>query len=138
LFEESARVPLIIAARGKSAGAASLRTVELIDLYPTLAELRGLATPAGLERVSLASLLDDPQQSRNRPALTVVKHGAVMGRSLRTERRRYTEWDRGKEGVELYDHDADPHEFRNLTGHTKLAEIQAEPERLHQDRTSVQ
>ena len=59
-----------------------------------------------------------------------------MGRSLRTERWRYTEWDGGKEGVELYDHDADPHEFRNLAGDPKHAETQAEMRRLLQGRTS--
>ena len=74
----------------------------------------------------------------DRPALTVVKHGPVMGRSLRTERWRYTEWDRGKEGVELYDHETDPHEFRNLAGDTKHAGTQAELKRLLQDRTRGQ
>jgi uncharacterized sulfatase len=138
LFEESARVPLIIAARGKRAGVTSPRTVELLDLYPTLVELCGLATPAGLEGVSLAPLLEEPGRAWDRPALTVVRHGKVMGRSLRTERWRYTEWDRGKEGVELYDHDADPHEFRNLAGDSKHAAIQAQLQRLLHDRTRGQ
>jgi iduronate 2-sulfatase len=110
--------------------------VELLDLYPTLVELCGLATPTGLEGASLVPLLDDPKRAWDRPALTVVKHGAVMGRSLRNERWRYTEWDHGKEGVELYDHDADPHEFRNLAGDPKHAGTQAEMRRLLQGRTS--
>jgi iduronate 2-sulfatase len=33
---------------------------------------------------------------------------------LRTPRWRYTEWDEGREGRELYDHDADPRELVNL------------------------
>jgi uncharacterized sulfatase len=37
-----------------------------------------------------------------------------MGRSVRTERWRYTEWDGGAAGVELYDHGADPKERNNL------------------------
>ena len=37
-----------------------------------------------------------------------------MGRSLRTERWRYTEWNEGEAGQELYDHAADPGEFENL------------------------
>ena len=35
---------------------------------------------------------------------------------LRTPRWRYTEWDAGRRGRELYDHDADPHEITNLAG----------------------
>jgi uncharacterized sulfatase len=38
----------------------------------------------------------------------------VMGRSIRTEQWRYTEWNEGQEGRELYDHATDPHEFHNL------------------------
>jgi uncharacterized sulfatase len=37
-----------------------------------------------------------------------------MGRSVRTERWRYTEWDEGRAGSELYDHDSDPKEMNNL------------------------
>ena len=37
-----------------------------------------------------------------------------LGRSVRTDRWRYTEWDGGKRGVELYDHENDPHEWNNL------------------------
>ena len=33
-----------------------------------------------------------------------------MGRSIRTERWRYTEWAGGAKGKELYDQDKDPHE----------------------------
>ena len=45
-----------------------------------------------------------------------------MGRSVRTERWRYTEWDGGKRGVELYDHDADPQRAHNLAKDAKHAE----------------
>jgi hypothetical protein len=38
----------------------------------------------------------------------------IFGYSLRTPRWRYTEWDEGKQGRELYDHDADPKEITNL------------------------
>jgi uncharacterized sulfatase len=37
-----------------------------------------------------------------------------MGRSIRTDRWRYTEWDEGRAGTELYDHHVDPNEFQNL------------------------
>lgn len=116
LFENSARVPLIIAApKMRGNGKASPRTVELVDLYPTLADLCGLPAPSGFEGKSLRPLLDNPQASWNKPAFTQVRRGQnVMGRSVRTERYRYTEWGEGKAGVELYDYETDPHETKNL------------------------
>lgn len=44
-----------------------------------------------------------------------VPDGRILGYSLRTLRWRYTEWgDGGKHGRELYDHDQDPKELKNL------------------------
>lgn len=40
--------------------------------------------------------------------------GPFFGYSLRTDRWRYTEWDEGRKGRELYDHSADPGELKNL------------------------
>ena len=37
---------------------------------------------------------------------------AFIGYSLRTDRYRYTEWDEGKQGTELYDHEKDPRNSR--------------------------
>jgi iduronate 2-sulfatase len=114
LFENSARVPLIIAAPGRSAGKASPRTVELVDLYPTLADLAGLEPPANLAGASLQPLLDDPNARWDRPAYTQLRRAQFPGYSVRDERYRYTEWDSGKRGVQLYDYETDPHELKNL------------------------
>ena len=124
LFEESARVPLIIAAPGmKGNGKASPRIVELLDIYPTLAALCGLKAPADLEGKSLKPLLNNPSARWSKPALTQVTRGAgrtrFMGYSLRTERWRYTEWDDGNRGFELYDHETDPGENINLAAEPK-------------------
>jgi uncharacterized sulfatase len=127
LFEESARVPLIVATPTmKGKGKASGRTVELLDLYPTLTDLCGLPTPKDLHGKSLKALLDDPAAEHKPAAYTQVTRGGMenqfLGRSVRTERWRYTEWDGGKKGVELYDHDNDPRELKNLADDPKHAE----------------
>ncbi len=123
-FEESARVPLIISVPGqKTAGQASLRPVELVDLYPTLAELAGLTPPEHLEGFSLRPLIDDPKAPWSHPAFTQVQRGADPGHSVRTERWRYTEWGFGAKGQELYDHDDDPHELHNLAGDAEHADV---------------
>ncbi len=137
LFEESARVPLIIAAPGqKGNGKASERVVESLDVYPTVADLCGLIPPTHLAGVSLRPLLNKPGLRWDRPAYTQVQRGDAagrfMGRSVRTERWRYTEWGDGKRGVELYDEEKDPHEFINLAHDPKHAGTVAELKELLQ------
>jgi uncharacterized sulfatase len=130
LFEESARVPMIICSPGqKSVGKVSPRTVELVDLYPTLADLTGFTPPKNLEGFSLKPLLDDPSAVWSHPAYSQTQHGQ-MGHSVRNERYRYTEWGGGKGGIQLYDHESDPHEFKNLAGDPKFATLQSEMKKL--------
>ncbi len=123
LFEESARVPfLVYDPRAKGNGKACQRTVELLDVYPTLTDLCGLTPPKDLQGVSLRPLLNDPTAKWDRPAFTQVWRGNFPGHSVRTERWRYTEWDNGKRGIELYDHNNDPKEWKNLASDPKYAE----------------
>ncbi len=155
LFEESARVPLLIAAPGRSRPGAVVRTpVSQVDLYPTLTELAGVKAPSNLQGQSLAPLLADPAAPHRGWALSQTlrgggggggkrkaaaastdaartekggRKGTAMaatgggqrgplggGYTLRTERWRYTEWDEGRQGRELYDHANDPRELTNL------------------------
>ncbi len=125
LFEESARVPIVISAPGmKAAGQGCDRLIESIDVYPTVAELCGLKGPAELEGRSARPLLDDPAQPWKKGAYTQVnRQGGAVGRSVRSERYRYTEWDEGRQGAELYDHETDPHEFKNLASEPAQAEV---------------
>ena len=130
LFEESARGPLIVAGPGvRARGTPSPRVVEYLDLYPTLAALAGLTAPREIEGRSLAPLLDRPNAPWDHPALTQVRrgnqaNGFFMGYSIRTERWRYTEWDDGARGTELYDEKEDRGEMHNRAGDPKYADIQ--------------
>lgn len=123
-FERSARTPLLIAAPGIEGGQVCDRPVELLDLYPTLADLCGLTPPMNLEGRSLRPLLNQPTTAVwDKPAITQVYHNAsAWGYSIRTSRWRYTEWLGGRAGRELYDHRNDPHEVNNLAGSAAHAE----------------
>jgi iduronate 2-sulfatase len=132
LFEESSRVPLLIVAPGTAkAGGVAKSPVELIDLYPTLTELCGVAAPDNLQGQSLVPMLKDPSVTGRGWAITQVtrgggRNGRFFGYTFRTPRWRYTEWDEGAEGRELYDHDADPRELTNLAEKSEHAQTVAE------------
>lgn len=131
LFEGSARVPLLIVAPGiaKPEGVAN-SPVSHLDLYPTLCELADVKSPLNLQGQSLVPLLKDTAKPGRGWAITQVTRGGIrkprvtapqgatgkrfFGYTLRTPRWRYTEWDEGSAGRELYDHDADPQEITNL------------------------
>jgi arylsulfatase A-like enzyme len=125
LFEESARVPLIIAAPGAQAnGTASQAPAGLIDLYPTLTELANVKRPDNLQGQSLVPMLNNARTMGRGWTLSQVSRGGgpmaqgankrFFGYSLRTPRYRYTEWAEGEKGRELYDHKTDPRELTNL------------------------
>jgi len=118
LFEESARIPFILATPGmKSAGRQSDSLIELLDVFPTLCDLCGIPTPPQAQGRSLRPFLEDPAANIHDAAFTQARRGPnaeFWGRSIRTARWRCTEWDEGRNGVELYDHDKDPHEYTNL------------------------
>ena len=115
LFEESARVPLIIRVPGAEGnGTPSKRLVELVDLYPTIAELCAIDVPDNLEGRSLVPLLEEPDRDWTETAFTQIGRRELVGRSVRTPRWRYIEWDNGEKGAELYDHFDDPKEYVNL------------------------
>ena len=119
LFEESSRVPLLIVAPGVATkGGVAAAPVSHVDLFPTLTELCGVKPPANVQGQSLVPLLKDPSATGRGWAITQVSRGGgakqFFGYSLRTPRWRYTEWDEGAKGRELYDHDADPREITNM------------------------
>ncbi|SKA90871.1 uncharacterized sulfatase [Prosthecobacter debontii] len=118
LFEESAGVPLIILAPGSAGnGQRTAALAELLDLYPTLCDLCEVPLPAHVQGQSLRPILENPASSIHNAAFTQARRGAnaeFWGRSVRTDRWRCTEWNEGRDGIELYDHQEDPHEYTNL------------------------
>jgi len=123
LFEESTRVPFILSVpwMADAHGKATSKITELVDLYPTIAELAGLTPPEGLQGQSMAALLEDPSAKSWDKALafTISRSG---GESIRTRDWRFTHWGFGAKGEELYDRKNDPGEFTNLAGNPQYAE----------------
>ncbi|MCG8601924.1 MAG: sulfatase [Verrucomicrobiales bacterium] len=149
LFENATRVPLIISSPDqKEKGGVVKSPVEMVDIYPTLAELSGLEAPEFLSGVSLAGSMDDSSVAPRDSALSQY----MQGYSIRTDRFRYTEWgEKGAEGKELYDWQNDPAELKNLAHsggedfagvmselseklHERVEEAKAEPEGIKQNR----
>ena len=128
LFERSCHTPLIVrdpAAKGN--GKSTSTITEFVDLFPTLAARCGLRdVPKTLEGADFRKVLDDPTARHKDAAVTVVQRGKFLGRSIRTDRYRYTDWDGGKQGAELYDHTADPGEWKTLAADPKTAAIRAD------------
>jgi uncharacterized sulfatase len=140
LFEESARVPFMVFAPGaKGNGRRCAGLAELLDVFPTLCDLAGVPAPGNLQGKSLLPLLDDPHSTLHEAAFTEARRGKeaeYWGRSVRTARWRYTEWNGGRDGIELYDHDTDPGEFTNLAIDPRHTETLAHLKKLLDETTT--
>ena len=132
-FEIATRVPLMISAPGIASG--RTHTIgELVDLYPTLCDLAGIPSPAHLQGESLREVLADPDKKRDDIALSEYPRfkNAYYGRALRTPRYRFVQWrDRASGKIverELYDHQTDPNEMKNIAGMKANAKLVSELE----------
>lgn len=113
LFDIGAKVPFIVHAPGLTKpGTRSEAMVELIDIYPTLAQLTGFDRPEHLQGASLRPLLDHPERlGKKKYAYSIVTRGKEMGFALRNQKWRYGKW---PDGEELYNLTVDPEEKNNL------------------------
>lgn len=138
-FEIATRVPLLMSAPG-AAPARTQTIAELVDLYPTLCGLAGVETPTHLEGESLVEVLRQPNTSTESLALSqYARFGdRFMGRALRTDRYRFVVWEEVRSGEivgrELFDHDTDPQETRNLAVDPQQNETVATLERQLRER----
>jgi arylsulfatase A-like enzyme len=115
-MEQANRVPLMIHVPGAKGGYAKT-LVELLDLFPTLAELAGLEAPDDLQGKSLVPVIEDPGTDLGDVAISQYKRRGAYGYSLRTPRYRYTEWVNPAGEVvyrDLYDMQQDPDETVNI------------------------
>lgn len=134
LFEQCTRVPFIVRFPGaKANGGRCDSLVELVDLFPTLCDLTGIPAPPSLEGRSVRPLLADPSLPFREAAFSEARRGKnaeMWGRSVRTQQWRYTEWNGGRDGTELYDHNVDPNEYTNLASDPRHAETSAHLRKL--------
>jgi iduronate 2-sulfatase len=125
------RVPLIIKVPGGKGNVASNAQVELLDMYPTLADLCGLEKPDHLEGKSLLPVLNDPALEWEDEVYSIWPHDrteydeTVMGYSVKNSQFNYVEWIQLNTGevlaTELYDHKLDPKETRNVVDDPQYA-----------------
>jgi uncharacterized sulfatase len=136
LFEEGTRVPLIFAGAGVPRGKVVTQPVELLDIYPTLAELAGLPAPPGLEGKSLVAAMKSDQPAPGAHAFSMIYHYDVatgtdiLGRSVRTQTFRYNEWSNSQRDRELYLAGKSPADYDNVADQTGTAAQQREGEKL--------
>jgi arylsulfatase A-like enzyme len=135
LWEQGCRTPLVIASPGAAGnGHSSPRSVQAIDIYPTLVELCGLPAPPGLAGRSVAPLLASPDAAWDHPAFTIWSEDGrrATGAAVRVDRWRYAEFDDGAAAM-LIDEIADPHELKNLADDPEYAKVRAELSALVRD-----
>jgi arylsulfatase A-like enzyme len=114
-------VPLIIARPGNTEPRQTHQPVNHLDLYPTLVELANLPANPRNEGRSLVPLLSDPGADGFVASVTTHGYG---NHAVRSQRWRYIRYADGAE--ELYDHDADPHEWKNLAAAAPYEHVLAE------------
>lgn len=117
MHEEIIQVPLIINAPGFEPGR-SASLVELVDFYPTITSLLGIAPPEKLHGKSLVSILQDPIATVRDTALSI---NTGFGGSIRAATWHYMKY--GEKGEELYDMKKDQNQFTNVINNPEYAKV---------------
>ena len=113
MYDHSLHVPLIVAGPGVPAGEIRDALTYLLDIYPTLCDLIGVAPPATVEGHSFAPTLADAA-THARPVLHYAYRG--VQRAVRDERYKLIEYVvNGERTTQLFDLQEDPWELRDLS-----------------------
>jgi len=112
-YEHSIRVPLLLSGPGIPAGLRLQQYVYLLDLFPTLCDLSGVAVPATVEGRSLRPLLEDPARSVRD---TLYFAYCDLIRSVKDRRYKLIEYAGAVRTTQLFDLVHDPEERHNLHG----------------------
>jgi len=118
LWEDGARVPLIIVGPGIPKGKVCKKPVQLLDIYPTLLELSNLDPDPKLEGNSLVPLLKNTESDWNHYARTCFGPGNY---AIISEDYRFIQYNDGSE--EFYDHKTDPNEWHNVVENPEYSKI---------------
>lgn len=128
LFESIHRIPFILKFPGGPKDREFSGMIESVDLYPTLAELAGLAVPEGVDGKSFVPMIRDGLPGKEsvyceldfNPARYPERVNAV-----RTENHRLVVFG-DSEGEELFDHRQDPGECDNRAGDPNYLKVRCE------------
>ena len=119
-----------VADKGLSEGLGDVSRLAKIDIeavllsgQPGVDGVVQIVGPDGVEAVSMRPLLEDPSRPWKKGALMT---GGKKGRSVVTERWRYSEYVDAPDGAELFDREKDPGEFVNLAQDPEHAEVTTE------------
>ncbi len=134
-WESTNHVPLLLKVPGAKKGQRSDALVELLDIYPTLCKAAGLPVPKHCEGKSLLPLVKTPDRSWSEFSVSQFRKGKVIARSIRTDRYRFTLWEKNgdTEAVELYDYKNDPQGNVNLAASPENKKLVKKLTRLHRD-----
>lgn len=125
LYDESARVPFLVAQPGGALGRVDKRQLVNtgIDLLPTLCGLAGIACRSHLDGCDWSEALSNPELHPKRDHLIIETELGTygqplgyLGRAVRTHRHKYMIYDRGENREFLVDMENDPGETINLAG----------------------
>ncbi len=112
-------MPLIVSHRDLPVGSVCESPVNLIDLFPTLAEMTGVSPPATLEGTSRVSVMQGQPASDDEAVTAECSLWGGAQRMVRSGRWKYI--CAGDDGV-LYDLETDPWEECDLAGDPAHAE----------------
>lgn len=115
-YEESSRVPLILAGPGIRAGHADYANLaSLTDLLPTFCDYAKVPVPGGVSGLSLRPALEGKPLTRTFVAGELLyQDQSREGRMIRTARYKYVVFNSGERPEQLFDLDLDPGEVLNL------------------------